>query len=190
MPIPKKGHAKECWNYHTVALISHAGKVMLKILKARLQQYVKWELAMYRKLWSSALLTMSKPLTVWITINCGKLFKRWEYQTTCLLRNMYEGQEATVRTGHGTTDWFQTEKGARQDCILSPCLFNLHAELLLLLLSCFSRVWLCVTPYTAAHQTSPSLGFSRQEHWSGLPFPSPMHESEKWKWNLSVMSDS
>ena len=50
--------------------------------------------------------------------------------------------------------------------------------LLLLLLSCFSRVWLCATPQTAAHQAPPSLGFSRQEHWSGLPFPSPMHESE------------
>ena len=52
---------------------------------------------------------------------------------------------------------------------------------MLLLLSRFSRVWLCATPYTAAHQASPSLGFSRQEHWSGLPFLSPMHESEKWK---------
>ena len=51
--------------------------------------------------------------------------------------------------------------------------------LLLLLLSRFSRVRLCATPYTAAHQTPPSLGFSRQEYWSGLPFPSPMHESEK-----------
>ena len=61
--------------------------------------------------------------------------------------------------------------------------------LLLLLLSHFSRVWLCATPETAAHQAPPSLGFSRQEHWSGLPFPSPMHESEKWKWSLSVVSD-
>ena len=61
---------------------------------------------------------------------------------------------------------------------------------LLLLLSCFSRVRLCATPYTAAHQAPPSLGFSRQEHWSGLPFPSPMHESEKWKWSRSVVSDS
>ena len=60
----------------------------------------------------------------------------------------------------------------------------------LLLLSCFSRVWLCVTPKMAAHQASPSLGFSRQEHWSGLPFPSLMHESEKWKWSCSVVSDS
>ena len=62
--------------------------------------------------------------------------------------------------------------------------------LLLLLLSCFSRVQLCVTPWMAAHQAPPSLGFSRQEHWSGLPFPSPMHGSEKWKWSHSVMCDS
>jgi len=61
---------------------------------------------------------------------------------------------------------------------------------MLLLLSHFSRVWLCATPDTAAHQAPPSLGFSRQEHWSGLPFPSPMQESEKWKWSRSVVSDS
>ena len=60
----------------------------------------------------------------------------------------------------------------------------------LLLLSRFSRVRLCVTPEMAAHQAPPSLGFSRQEHWSGLPFPSPMHESEKWKWSHSVVSNS
>ena len=60
-------------------------------------------------------------LTVWITINCGK-------HLTCLLRNLYAGQEATVRTGHGTTDWFQIEKGVHQGCILSPCLFHLYAE--------------------------------------------------------------
>ena len=73
---------------------------------------------------------MPCPLTVRITTNCGKFFKRWEYQTTltCLLRNLYAGQEATVRTGHGTTDWFQIGKGVRQGCILSPCLFNLYAE--------------------------------------------------------------
>ena len=60
--------------------------------------------------------------------------------------------------------------------------------LLLLLLGRFSRVRLCASPRTAAHQAPPSLGFSRQEYWSGLPFPSPMHESEKWKWSLSVVS--
>ena len=63
-------------------------------------------------------------------------------------------------------------------------------KMLLLLLSHFSHVWLCVTPWTAAHQALLSLGFSRQEHWSGLPFPSPVHESEKWKWSHSVMSNS
>ena len=61
---------------------------------------------------------------------------------------------------------------------------------LLLLLSRFSCVWLCATPWTAAYQASPSLGFSRQEHRSGLPFPSPMHESGKWKWSRSVVSNS
>jgi len=66
----------------------------------------------------------------------------------------------------------------------------LRSYLLLLLLSRLSRVWLCATPQMAAHQALPSLGFSRQEHWSGLPFPSPMHESENWKWSRSVMSDS
>ena len=59
-----------------------------------------------------------------------------------------------------------------------------------LLLSRFSRVRLCATPWTAAYQASPSVGFSRQEHWSGLPFPSPMHESQKWKGSRSVVSDS
>ena len=70
------------------------------------------------------------------------------------------------------------------------CLPRWSLLLMLLLLSCFSRVWICATPQTAAHQAPPSLGFSRQEYWSGLPFPSPMHESENWKWSCSVMSDS
>ena len=109
IPIPKKGNAKECSNYCTIALISHASKVIFKILQARLQQYVNRETpdvqAGFRKgrgtrdqianiHWSwkkqessrktfiSALLTMPKPLTVWITITCGKFWKRGEYQTT------------------------------------------------------------------------------------------------------------
>ena len=108
IPIPKKGNAKECSNYRTIALISHASKVMLKILQARLQQrtmnYQMFKLALekaeepeiklptsigsskkqesFRKTSLSALLTMPKPLTVWITINCGKFWKGWEYQTT------------------------------------------------------------------------------------------------------------
>ena len=106
IPIPKKGNAKECSNYHTIALISHASKVMLKILQARLQQYMNQMFKLVlekaeepeiklptsagsskkkessRKTSISALLTMPTPLSVWITINCGKFFKRWEYQTT------------------------------------------------------------------------------------------------------------
>ena len=82
-----------------------------------------------RKTTTSALLTMPKSLTVWITTNCGKLFETGiPDHLTCLLRNMYAGQVATVRTGHGTTDWFQIKKGVHQGCILSPCLFNLYAE--------------------------------------------------------------
>ena len=107
IPIPMKGNAKECSNYHTIAVISHASKVMVKILQARLQQYMNFlmfnlvlekaeepEIKLpassgpwkkqesSRKTSISALLTMPKPLTVWITMNCGKFWKRWEYQTT------------------------------------------------------------------------------------------------------------
>ena len=139
IPIPKKGNAKECSNYRTTALISHARKVMLKILQARLQQYMNRELpdvqAGFRKAeeqeiklptctgsWKkqessrktsiSALLTRPKPLTVWMTRNCGKFLNRWNADhLTCLLKNLYVDQEATVRTDDGTTDWFQIEKG-------------------------------------------------------------------------------
>ena len=107
IPIPKKGNAKECSNYCTIALILHTNKVMLKILQARLQQYVNFQMFKLvlekaeepeiklptssgssekqessRKTSISALLTMPKSLTVWIIINCGKFWKRWEYQTT------------------------------------------------------------------------------------------------------------
>ena len=80
-----------------------------------------------RKTSISALLTMPKPLTVWITRN-WKILKEMGIpdHLTCLLRNLYACQEAAVRTGHGTTDWFQIRKGACQGCILLPCLFNLH----------------------------------------------------------------
>ena len=109
IPISKKGNAKECSNYCTTVLISHASKVMLKILQVRPQQYVNCELpdvqagfrkgrgtrnqmanicwivekaGKFQKTSTSALLTTIKPLTVWITTNCGQFFKRWEYQTT------------------------------------------------------------------------------------------------------------
>ena len=82
---------------------------------------------------------------------------------------------------------FHGPQGGRVARIQTPsvCLEMLLLLLLLLLLSRFSCVRLCATPYTAAHQAPPSLEFSRQEHWSGLPFPSPMHENEKWKWSRS-----
>ena len=72
---------------------------------------------------------MPKPLAEWITTN-WKILKEMGIldHLTCLLRNLYAGQEATVRTGHGTTDWFQIREGVHQGCILSPCLFNLYAE--------------------------------------------------------------
>ena len=83
-----------------------------------------------RKTSVSVLLTRPKPLTVWITVSCGKILQEMGIpdHLTCLLRNLYAGQEATVRTGHGTTDWFQIGKGVFQGCILSPCLFNLYAD--------------------------------------------------------------
>ena len=82
-----------------------------------------------RKTPTLALLTMLKPLTVWVTTN-WKILKQMGIpdHLTCLLRNLYAGQEATFRTGHGTTDCFQIGKGVRQGCILSPGLFNLYAE--------------------------------------------------------------
>ena len=83
-----------------------------------------------RKTSTSALLTMPKPLTVWIKTNLWKILQEMGIpdHLTCLLRNMYAGQKATVRTGHGTRDWFQIGKGVRQGYILLPCLFNLYAE--------------------------------------------------------------
>ena len=82
-----------------------------------------------RKTSISASLNMPKPLTLWIAIN-WKILKEMGIpdHLTCLVRNLYAGQEATVRTGHGTTEWFLIGKGVHQGCILSPCLFNLYAE--------------------------------------------------------------
>ena len=157
IPIPKKGNAKECSNYHTIALISHASKVMLKILQARLQQYVNRELpdvqAGFRKgrgtrdqianiRWIMEKAREFQKNIYFCFIDYAKAFdcvdhnKLWKIlkemgipdHLICLLRNLYAGQEATVRTGHGTTDWFQIGKGVHQGCILSPCLFNFYAE--------------------------------------------------------------
>ena len=154
---PKKGNAKECSNYYTIALVSHASKVMLKILQARLQQYVNHEIpdveAGFRKgrgtrdqianiRWIMEKAREFQKNTYFCFIDYAKAFdcvdhnKLWKIlqemgipdHLTCLLRNLYAGQEATVRTGHRTTNWFQIGKGVSQDCILSPCLFNLYAE--------------------------------------------------------------
>ena len=97
----------------------------------------------------------------------------------------------------GIISWYLIKMFNTIYYIFRICIFPIslkHKALIVfnsdLLLSHFSRVRLCATPWTAAHQASPSLGFSRQEHWSGLPFPSPVHENEKWKWSCSVVSDS
>ena len=150
IPIPKKGNAKEYSNYQTIALISHASKVMLKILQVRLQQYMNHELTDVQAGFRKRRGTRDQIANIhWIIENArefqkniyvcfieyAKAFdhnKLWKTlkemgipdHLTCLLRNLYAGQEATVRTGHGTTDWFQIGKGVRQGCILSPCLFN------------------------------------------------------------------
>ena len=156
IPIPKNGNAKECSNYRTIVLISHTSKVMLKILQARLQQYVKRELpdvqAGFRKgrgtrdeIANICRIKKASEFQKNIyfcfkdyakAIDCVDHKKLWKIlkemgipdHLTCLLRNLYAGQEPTVRTGHGTTDWFQIGKGVCQGCILSPCLFNLYAE--------------------------------------------------------------
>ena len=137
-----------------MAHISHTSKVMLKILQARLQQYMSCELpdvqARFRKgrdqiantRWIIEKAREFQKNIYFCFIGYPKAFdyvdhnKLWKIlkqmgipdQLTCLLRNLYAGQEATVRTGHGTTDWFQIGKEVRQGCILSPCLFNLYAE--------------------------------------------------------------
>ena len=157
IPIPEKGNDKECSNYYTVGLISHASKVMLKILQARLQQYVNCELpdvqAGFRKgrgsrdqiasiHWIIKKAREFQKNIYFCFIDYTKAFdcvdhnKLWKIlqemgipdHLICLLRNLYAGQEARVRTGHGTTDWFQIGKGVCQGYILSPCLYNLYTE--------------------------------------------------------------
>ena len=157
IPIPKKDNAKEGSNNRAIALISHNSKVMLKILQARLQQYLNCELPDVQAGFRKDRGTRDQIANIcWITkktrefqkniyfcfIDYAKAFdcvdhnKLWKIlqeigisdHLTYLLRNLYAGQEATVRTGHRTIDWFQVGKGVRQGCILSPCLFNLYAE--------------------------------------------------------------
>ena len=155
-PIPKKGNAKECSDYHTLhtshMLAKQCSKfskpsfnstwtVNFQMFKLDLEKAEEPEIKLptssgssekqesSRKTSTSALLTMSKSLCV----NHNKLWKILQQMgmqdyLTCLLRNLYAGQEATVRNGLGTTDWLQIGKGVCQGCMLSPCLFNLYAE--------------------------------------------------------------
>ena len=152
-----KAMPKKCSNYHTIELISHSTKAMLKILQARLQQYFNQELpdvwAGFRKGRGTRDQIPNIRLIIekarqfqknyyFCFIDYTKVFdcvdhnKPWKIlkemgisdHLTCLLRNLYAGQEATVRTGHEVRDWFQIGKGVCQGCILSPCLFNLYAE--------------------------------------------------------------
>uniref|UniRef100_A0A8D2J9R9 Reverse transcriptase domain-containing protein n=1 Tax=Varanus komodoensis TaxID=61221 RepID=A0A8D2J9R9_VARKO len=152
---PKEG---QCQRMFKLPHISHASKVMLKILQARLQQYVDRELpevqAGFRRgrgtrdqianirwimekarefqknIWNFCFIDYAK------AFDCVDHNELWQVlkemgvpdHLICLLKNLYAGQEATVRTGYGTTDWFKIEKGVRQGCILSSCLFNLYAE--------------------------------------------------------------
>ena len=155
---PKKCNAKEfCSNYHTIALISHASKVMLKILQAGLQQYIYFELPVvqtgfrkgrrtgYQTANIHGIIEKARELQkniYFCFVDYAKAFdcvdhnKLWTIlqemgitgHLACLLRNLYAGQGATVKNGHRTTDWFQIWKGVCQGCILLPCLFNLYAE--------------------------------------------------------------
>ena len=108
------------------------------------------------------------------------------------------GPDKVVETTQSSMLLFQMRKVRSKgiDCLVNGYTTCKHESqdknllLLLLLPSRFSSVWLCATSQTAAHQAPPALGFSRQEHWSRLPFLSPLHESEKWKWSHSVVSDS
>ena len=140
IPIPKKGNAKECSNDHKIALISHTSKVMIKILQARLQEYMNHELPNVQDGFRKDRRTRDQTVNIrWIIekarefqkniyfcfIDYAKAFdcvdhdKVWKIlkemgipgHLTCLLRNLYAGQGATVTTGHGTTDWFQIRKG-------------------------------------------------------------------------------
>ena len=157
IPIPKKGNAKESSNYHTIALISHASKVMPRILQARLQWYVNNEVPDVQAGFRKGRGTRDQIANIcWITekvrefqkniyfcyidytkaFDCVDQNKLWKIlqkmgisdYLTCPQRNLYAGQEATVGTGRGTTDCFQIKTGVGQGCILSSCLFNLYAE--------------------------------------------------------------
>ena len=136
---------------------------------------------------------MPKPLTVWITTNWKILqAMRIPDHLTCLLRNLYAGQEATVRTRHGTTDWFRIGKGVHQSCILSPCLFNLYAEYIMW------NVWLAEAQarIKIAGRNISSFRYVGDntlmaEKWRGTKEPLDVSERGYWKsWLKTQYSES
>ena len=151
IPIPKKSNAKECSNYHTIALISHASKTMLKILQARLQWYMNHEIPNVQAGFRKGRATGDQIANIHWIIEKAREFQKtfyfcfFEYTKAfdCVNHNkLWKTLQTTLsdsweicmqvkkhlRTGHGTTDWSQIGKGVHQGCILSPCLFNLYAE--------------------------------------------------------------
>ena len=155
IPIWKKGNAKESSNYFPVALNSHTSKVILKILQARLQKHVNWALPDVQAGFRKCRGTRDQIANIYRIIDKAREFQKnicfidydkafycmdhnklWKIlkemgipvHLTCLLRNLCAGKEATIRTLHGTTDWFKIGKIVRQGFILPPCLFNWYVE--------------------------------------------------------------
>ena len=148
IPIPKKGNAKECSNYRTIALISHASKIMFKILQARLQQYVNQELLHVQAGFRKGRGTRDQIANICWIIEKAREFQKNIYfciigyanifdcvvkemgipdHLTCLLRYLYADQETIVKTRYGTMDWFQIGKGGQQGCILSICFSSIQS---------------------------------------------------------------
>ena len=159
---PKERNAKACSNCHTIALISHTSKIMLKILQARFGNTWTVNFQMFKLVLEKAeepeiklptftgslknqefqkniyfcFIDYVKAFNMGLCLLCVHHSKLWKIlkemgipdHLTCLLRNLSAGREATVRTGHGKTDWFQIGKEVRQGCILSPCLFNFYPD--------------------------------------------------------------
>ena len=190
IPVPKKNNAKERSNYHTVALISHNSKVILKILQARLQHYMKQELPGVQAGFRKGTGTRDQIANIHWIIDKAKKFQKniyfwfidyakafdcvdhnklWKIlrevgipdHLTCLLRYLYTGQGATIRTRHGTTDWFQIGKGTSK-LYMSSCLFNLYAEWKVKVRVIQSCPTLCNPMNYTAHGI-----LHRPEYWSG-----------------------
>ena len=204
--VPKKNNSKDCSNYRTIAVDSHASNIMLKILQARLQQYVKWELPDVQAGFRKGRGTRDQVSNIcWIIekakefqkniyfcfidyteafdyVNHNKLWKILKEMGipdhfTCLLRNLCAHQDATNRSGHGTTDWFPIGKGVCQGCILSPWLFNLYAEYIM---------WNAMLDETQAGIKIEERNISNPRYANDITFMAeseePLDESERGEW--------